>query len=119
MLGVLPVEKHATVAMSPGVLSAFHIECQHEVGDVHIFDESYVIGTADFWLVVTVASINSKDVVAVDLSMGPAFFVRYIPSFVSLLEALIEDKREFFFSMPRPLDQVLRMKEKKLPVEFW
>ena len=97
MLGILPVKKHATVAMSPGVLSAFHVECQHEVGDVHIFDESYVIGTADFWLIVTVASIDPKDVVAVDLAMGPAFFVRDLPSFVSLLEVLLEYEREFFF----------------------
>jgi hypothetical protein len=96
MLGVLPVEKNATVAVSSGVLSAFHVECQHEVGNIHIFDESYVIGTADLWLVVTVASIDPKDVVAVDLSMGPAFFVRDLPSFVSLLEVLLEDEREFF-----------------------
>ena len=82
--------------MSSGVLSAFHVECQHEVGNVNIFDESYVIGTADFWLVVTVASIDPKDVVAVDFSMGPAFFVRDLPSFVSLLEVLLEDEREFF-----------------------
>jgi len=96
MLGVLPVEKNATVAVSSGVLCAFHVERQHEVGNVNIFDESYVIGTADFWLVVTVASIDPKDVVAVDLSVGPAFFVRDLPSFVSLLEVLLEDEREFF-----------------------
>ena len=93
MLRILPVEKHAAVAVSAGVLRAFHVECQFEVDYFNPLDERDVVWAANLWFVVTIAPVDPKDMVAIDFSVGPALGIRNFPAFVTFFKILLKNER--------------------------
>ena len=92
MLGILPVEKHAAIAVVAGVLRAAHTERQHKIGDCDPLDQCDVVRAANLGLVIALPPVDPENVVAANLAVRPAFLVGDLPAFASLFKILLKNK---------------------------
>ena len=92
ILWVLPVEEDAAVTMATGVLSTHYAEGEHEVSDFKILDQRDVVRATNLWSLVAATLINAEDLVAFDLTMGPAFLISGLPALTAFLKVFTENK---------------------------
>ena len=78
--------------MPSRVLRTFDIKRQFKIGHFNPFDKCDVVRAADFWFVVTVSAINTKDVVSIVFSVSPTLGIRHLPAFVTFLKILLKNE---------------------------
>jgi len=89
---VVEVVHDAAVAVVAGVLGAADFEGEHKIRDAEILDECDVQGAAVGRLVVALTAVDAEDGVAIDHSVGPAFFISDFPAVATFLEVFGEEQ---------------------------
>lgn len=96
---VLVVEEDTAVAMISGIFRTPDTEGEGEVAEIEVLDQGDVIRAANLGLVVVFSSVDSEDVVLLNLAVGPALLVGGFPAFETLFEVFTEDEWEFGLSV--------------------